>query len=207
MLRGLGANGCLPANGSLRAKGFLRANASLRANGFSLLELLLAVAVMAVTTVAALTVHSHLWAAAWQQQQASAARQGFYALGYWLQRELQQELQVTALAMDSDVLAANPWHYDASLRCLLYLRVNGTVSGIRLRQKALQWKPEQGDCNSTGWLNLHDPALFSLQELDFTVSSSGQVQLCLWPAFERAVEREQTGQAAAPWCYSWWGRR
>lgn len=195
MLRRFGAKGVLPAKGSLQAK------------GFSLLELLLAVAVMAVTTVAAFTVHSQVWATAWQQQQASAARQGFYALGHWLQRELQQELQVTALANDSDILAASAWQYDPSLRCLLYLRANGTVSGIRLRQKALQWKPEQGDCNSAGWLNLHDPALFSLHELDFNIALSGQVQLCLWPAFETTVERGQTGQVAAPWCYSWWGRR
>lgn len=177
-----------------------------RPTGFSLIELLLALTLTTLTIAAALAVHGRLWATTWQQQQASEARQGFYALGHWLHRELQAELTVNPMGESHLNASANTWSFDVSQRCLLYTTSSGSVNGIRLRQNAVQWKPESGDCASAGWLNLHDPTLFAVLDFSLVMLEAGQLQLCLMPAQASAIERGQTGQAAAPWCYSWWGR-
>lgn len=150
------------------------------ATGFTLIELLVALSIAAVTTLAALTLHSELWRNAWQQQAQGESEQGFYALGHWLYRELRQQG------------SGHLWHFDPNLRCLLF-----SDKGVRLRNGALQWKPEQGDCSSSGWLNLHDPALFSISHFSVEQPTPSMRKLCL--------ELTHSGDSPTLWCYSWRG--
>ena len=146
--------------------------------GFTLIELLVALTIAAVSTLAALTLHSQLWRSAWQQQAQGESRQGFYALGHWLYRELRHHS------------GGRLWHFDPSLNCLLF-----NDKGVRLRNGALQWKPEQGDCSSSGWLNLHDPALFNISHFSIHELTPGTRKLCL--------ELTHSGDSPTLWCYSW----
>ncbi|MCH8502237.1 MAG: prepilin-type N-terminal cleavage/methylation domain-containing protein [Aliidiomarina sp.] len=148
------------------------------AAGFTLIELLVALSIAAVSTLAALTLHSELWRNAWQQQAQGESEQGFYALGHWLYRELRRHG------------GGHLWQFDPRSSCLLF-----ADNGVRLRNGALQWKPEHGDCGSSGWLNLHDPALFKINHFFVDQPTPDTRKLCL--------ELLHSGELPTLWCYSW----
>lgn len=147
--------------------------------GLTLIELLLVIALSGSILLAALSAHSYVWGQTWQGQLQVRETQNFYALGHWLARDLQYELQN----------ANAEWQWRGESRCLLF-----ADKGVRLRNKQLQWKPNEGDCNSPRWLALHDSAGFEVTEFAVTSLSKGYVQLCAVGQVEKLEPLS--------WCYS-----
>ena len=136
--------------------------------GFTLLELLLAVALSSVLLFAAFSGHSFLWAQAWQGQQLLRNEQSAQGLGHWLLRDLRRYLHSTA--QPQVVWQANP-------ACLLYGEY-----GVRVRNQQMQWRPQDSACIDAGWLGLHDQHGFQVLALDWQASGHPQLQgsqLCL----------------------------
>lgn len=139
-----------------------------RAVGFTLLELLLAVALSSVLLFAAFSGHSWLWAKAWQGQQLVRAEQSAHSLGHWLLRDIRRYGQHSS---EPQVV----WH--EGVACLLY----GDY-GVRIRAGQLQWRPQEGECQSNGWLGLHDQHGFQVLALEWHSSNNPRLtgsQLCL----------------------------
>ncbi|MCH8492572.1 MAG: prepilin-type N-terminal cleavage/methylation domain-containing protein [Idiomarina sp.] len=155
--------------------------------GFSLVELSVALALSSTILLAAITAHSQLWASAWQGQQQMREEQSFYALAHWVMRDVRRVLS-EAEYESAAARFAN--------QCLLY-----GDHGVRVRNGVLQWRPNQADCESLGWLALHDPQGFKVTHLKFTSLSARDYQLCVSGAAKQKTQHMQKEQAEMHWCY------
>lgn len=153
--------------------------------GFSLLELLLVIALSGPIIYAGLSTHSYFWAKAWQAQLKTRETQNFYALGHWLVRDLRYELQ----NYSSD------FQWREQNQCLLFAN-----KGVRLRNQQLQWKPNEGDCTSNGWLGLHDASGFKVTSFDFFELNQGYFQVCISGEVNGELDVDTP---PLQWCYSW----
>ena len=152
--------------------------------GFSLVELSVALALSSAILLAAITAHSQLWATAWQGQQQMRAEQSFYALAHWVMRDVRRVLGEA----DSESITEH--------QCLLY-----GEHGVRVRNGVLQWRPNQADCESSGWLALHDPHGFKVTQLNLSQLGSRDYQLCVTGAAKQKMQQAQSEQPAMHWCY------
>ena len=149
--------------------------------GFSLVELSVALALSSAILLAGITAHSQLWATAWQGQEQMRAEQSFYALAHWVMRDVRRALGETEYESAS------------AQQCLLY-----GEHGVRVRNGVLQWRPNQADCESLGWLALHDPYGFKVTHLNFAKVSAHDYQLCVTGAVKQKAQKEQSEMH---WCY------
>lgn len=166
--------------------------------GFTLLELLLVIALSGPIIYAGLSTHSYFWGKAWQSQLQARESQSFYALGHWLVRDFRYELQKQSSA----------WQWQEQYQCFLF-----ADKGVRLRNYQLQWKPNEGNCAGNGWLSLHDDTGFRVTHFNVTEQSPGYFQVCitgevLGLAAASAVAASSVAESAAnkaplQWCYSW----
>ncbi|TRW50280.1 prepilin-type N-terminal cleavage/methylation domain-containing protein [Aliidiomarina halalkaliphila] len=144
--------------------------------GFSLLELMLALSIASITLLAALQIFTQMWAQARLGQQRADALQSFYQLGHW---------SVRALLLEQK---ANPTSVpERQADCILL----GTI-GLRVRSQQLQWRPEEGDCETNGWHGLHDPSHLRIDGLQLHSQ-----QFCL-------QGRYRGDTASWQWCHPWY---
>lgn len=147
-----------------------------KASGFSLLELMLALSIASITLLAALHIFTQMWAQARLGQLRVDTQQTFYQLGHWSVRALLTELQ-----LQPDAELASVGH------CILL----GSI-GLRVRSQQLQWRPEGGDCESSGWHGLHDPSHLRIHGIHLAEN-----QFCITGSYRGAPDIWQ-------WCYPWY---
>ncbi|RUO18307.1 hypothetical protein CWE08_11680 [Aliidiomarina iranensis] len=156
--------------------------------GFTLLELILVLALSGPILYAGLSTHSHFWTKAWQGQTQVREVQSFYSLGHWLVREIRAEQMQQA-----------SWQWQANSHCLMFAN-----KGVRLRNKQLQWKPNDGDCNGNGWLGLHDAKGYKVHDFTFTELADAHFQLCISGQSGKASNHQYGNNAPLNWCYQWY---
>jgi len=145
-----------------------------RALGLTLIEVMLATALVGLLSSAVLSWHLEFQHSLHHQQQQREAEQALHHWLHWLWRDLQNTL----------VVAPQAWSFDFSRQCLLY----GDV-GVRVQSNNLQWRPQQSSCNSAGWQALNSP-----QRIKFTQLNVSAQQLCL-----SARHHQQSMEACLPW--------
>lgn|GEM_PF-1861050 len=155
------------------------ASARNRASGFSMLELLLASSLATITAMTGIQLFSQVNGQVHAIQTASQAEASFHQMGHWLWRELKHNQQ--------------PVDWFPSSQCLTF-----GEQGVRVRNGALQWRPERASCSSSNWQSLHDISEFRIERLIWTGSEQPQgnrlLALCL--------EATSAGPQPLHWCYS-----
>lgn len=150
-----------------------------RASGFSMLELLLASSLATITAMTGIQLFSQINGQVHVLQAASQAEASFHQLGHWLWRELKHNQQ--------------PVDWSPSSQCLIF-----GEQGVRVRNGALQWRPERASCSSSNWQSLHDTSEFRIERMVWTGAEQPQgnrlLALCL--------EASSAGPQPLHWCYS-----
>ena len=143
--------------------------------GFTLTELQLALALTALLATSMVA-----WSTSWQgrlQQQVSTAEAAANHWLHWLWNDLLNSTKYP-----------NDWQLEPEHQCLLYEEV-----GVRVKNNALQWRPQNAGCQDPGWQGLNDPHRVRFKALrvmntqlclEFTAPQAPRVreEVCLpWP--------------------------
>lgn len=114
--------------------------------GFTLLELMLVLGLSSLLLLAWSSAMAALWSDNARTTYRAQQAQHFYQFGLWVAYELER--------------ARENGHYRWQLEpgCVLY-----GAHGMRLRQGMMQWRPEDRQCDESGWISMYDPNGFSIQ--------------------------------------------
>lgn len=123
--------------------------ANRKEKGFTLLELMLVMGLSGFLLLAWSSALVALWSDNARSMYRAQQAQHFYQFGLWLAYDLER-------ARERGI-----YRWEMAANCILY-----GVDGVRLRDGMMQWRPQDSNCKSPGWISMYDPHGFRITQFE-----------------------------------------